>query len=51
LHLELVVALGLVSVNRPDAAKVAWHVLFWVRTTISMRDERQPVFMKIGFVV
>ena len=31
----LVVALGLVSVNRPEgvstAAKVAWYVLFWVR--------------------
>jgi hypothetical protein len=52
---DLVVALGLVSVKRPEgvstSAKVAWDVVFWVRTTSCTHDKRQPVFVKIGFVV
>lgn len=52
LNPDLIIALGLISVNRPEgistAAKLAWHAL---STTISTRDERQPVFVNTNYVV
>jgi hypothetical protein len=48
-------ALGLVSVKRPEraniVAEVAWHAVFWVRTTIGTHEEGQLVSIYIYYAV